>query len=987
IFANFNPAGAAGDAELAVSGDSLSEGDLGTRSLSFLITRTHNTDLVTVTATTQDASATAGFDYEPLTQTIVFTAGGSLASTIQISVTGDMLVEPDEAFSLILSAPISATLAVTNAVGTIINDDETFVSIAAGSVSEAAGSLPYTVTLSNAVSQPITVAVSSADGSAQVGDSDYQPIFASELMFPAETLTATGKILLTDDAVVEPDETLILTLATPISATLAVTDAVGTVLNDDVAIVSIEAGLGRESAGTLPYTLTLSAASSRPITVSVNTEDGSALVSDSDYQQITKHQILFPAGALTHTGQITVTDDAKVESDETFALSIGNLIANGLAISVSKKISDVAIIENDDSAAVTLVAPEAGFEGNSSLTPFAFTALLDHPVDGGFEVAYQTDSGTADTLLDLVDNDGFLTFAGTAGEEQQIIVNVRGDLAVEPTEAFSVTLGAVSKTSLSNLISVMTDSAIGTIIDDDSAGIFISNGRIVETDLGNNPQLVFTVTLSTEIVGGFSVDYSTADGSATASTGDYQPISGTLNFAGTAFESRPITVTVYGDRIVEADELLAVNLFNISSNDVAAFNSQGAGTIVNDDMAVLTLSEAISVTEGDTEEITVPVTVTLSQPVQGGFRLLWSAADKAATLADSDYLLAENQLVFDGDAGEQKTFKLIVQGDSKVELDESFSVQLDRTASLIGVDPAAILLPEDGRSITILNDDSATIILTGESRLEGTNLGFTTFFVTATLSADVDVPITVGFESAGETAQAGLDFTSTGGSKIFTGGAGETQLFEIQVVADEDIEPNESFTVQGSLLQSEGRDVSLPDDQSVATVTILDDDLKRVYLPLQYRDWRLVDGPDLVVSDIEIGSDRITVTIKNQGTEPVTRPFWVDSYLNPPIVPTGVNQTIIETQSEGFVWGIDLDSNAQTARLPMLPGDEIALTVGGQFYKASNSNFTSGDIPAGSTIYVQVDSFNPNTGFGQVEENHEIAGFFYNNIFKIVVSE
>ena len=43
--------------------------------------------------------------------------------TISVKVKGDATREPDETFSVVLSSPVNATLAVTSATGTIVNDD------------------------------------------------------------------------------------------------------------------------------------------------------------------------------------------------------------------------------------------------------------------------------------------------------------------------------------------------------------------------------------------------------------------------------------------------------------------------------------------------------------------------------------------------------------------------------------------------------------------------------------------------------------------------------------------------------------------------------------------------------------------------------------------------------------------------------------------------------------------------------------------------
>ncbi len=104
----------------------------------------------------------------------------------------------------------------------------------------------------------------------------------------------------------------------------------------------------------------------------------------------------------------------------------------------------------------------------------------------------------------------------------------------------------------------------------------------------------FTVTLSAAASSAVTVNYATANGTATAGS-DYVAASGTLTFAaGTT--TRTLPVTVNGDTTGEANETFHVNLSAASGATLA--DAQGIGTIVNDD-SVPTLSiNDISATEG-----------------------------------------------------------------------------------------------------------------------------------------------------------------------------------------------------------------------------------------------------------------------------------------------------------------------------------------------------------------------------------------------------
>jgi hypothetical protein len=87
-----------------------------------------NTDGASVTFNTSNGSAVVAVpdevdDYLPASGTLTWAPGDTSAKTIDISVFGDTLVEPDETFYVTLSSPTNATISRPRGVGTILNDD------------------------------------------------------------------------------------------------------------------------------------------------------------------------------------------------------------------------------------------------------------------------------------------------------------------------------------------------------------------------------------------------------------------------------------------------------------------------------------------------------------------------------------------------------------------------------------------------------------------------------------------------------------------------------------------------------------------------------------------------------------------------------------------------------------------------------------------------------------------------------------------------
>jgi len=171
---------------------------------------------------------------------------------------------------------------------------------------------------------------------------------------------------------------------------------------------------------------------------------------------------------------------------------------------------------------------------------------------------------------------------------------------------------------------------------------------------------------------------------------------------------------------------------------------------------------------------------------------------------------------------------------------------------------------------------------------------------------------------------------------------------------------------------------------------VMDEDTARVqvelagstiYLPMVMRK-TVPAAPDLVVEEIRATSGGMEVVIKNVGDAPVveTDAFWVDLYVNPDPLPSGVNQVWDSLCEEGMVWGVEEPA------LPLEPGGTITLRMGGEYYWEEYSEY-SGSVAEGTAIYVQVDSADVATMYGAVLEGHEIVGGPYNNISGMVYWE
>src|SRR5205085_8676361 len=114
----------------------------------------------------------------------------------------------------------------------------------------------------------------------------------------------------------EPNETFFVNLSSPINATIADGQGVGTIMDDEprISISDVTKAEGKKGQTTLfTFTVTLSAAYDQSVTMSYRTVDGTATTGDSDYIAQTG-TLTFKPGETTKTITIVVNGDSKKEA-------------------------------------------------------------------------------------------------------------------------------------------------------------------------------------------------------------------------------------------------------------------------------------------------------------------------------------------------------------------------------------------------------------------------------------------------------------------------------------------------------------------------------------------------------------------------------------------------------------------------------------------------------------------------------------------------
>lgn len=226
----------AGGVTVAVAAAAGDEGDALTGSLTFTVMLSAAAvEAITVDYATTAGTATVGADFNTATGTLTFPAG-STSQTVTVAVTGDLLDESDETFTLSLANVTgNATVGAVSAIGTIRDNDPT-PSLTISDAQRAEGNtgtapLVFNVTLSAASGRIVTAVYATTAGSAAAG-SDFAATNGTATFDPGQTSRQIS-VAVIGDTTVEADETFTVTLSAPTSTTLADASATGTIANDD----------------------------------------------------------------------------------------------------------------------------------------------------------------------------------------------------------------------------------------------------------------------------------------------------------------------------------------------------------------------------------------------------------------------------------------------------------------------------------------------------------------------------------------------------------------------------------------------------------------------------------------------------------------------------------------------------------------------------------------------------------------------------------
>ena len=762
----------------------------------------------TVTYTILNGTADTSTDITSATTGTVTLTAGQTVTTVSVSVSNDSLLESTENLSVSLtgisgtytSSAISLGSPVTQSL--TITDNETAVATVTpiGNLLEleSVGTRLFEVALNtvNNTGNSITIGYSFAGSAGSPGDYSASPA-SSVVIAPGGSL-ATITVTVTEDLLLESDETVIVTLNPTTnnpSVTGSSTAATLTIANNDSTTVTIaandsssteagDAGQFKVSLGTVNNTLA-------PIVVNYSLTGSAAA---SDYSPVSG-SVTIGIGQSEAFITVNPSDDALLESDEYVVATL--LGTNNTSAPVNTTPATVTIVDND--TATVSISPSATtlVEGTSGIFTIALNKVNN--TNSPITVTYSS-GGDATAPAD------YATLTGTAviavgSSDVQVTVSTSDDVTVESTESVTLTLGATSNPSVTG-----SGSSTLFVTDNDSATLTVtSSGSVAEPGSGQ-----FVVQLSNPSSSDTTVTIGTS-GDATSGS-DYTALPTTVVLtAGQTLAT--VTVNVSNDVTLEDDEQVIVTLGSITGDAEISVGSPSASTltITDTDAATLTVSTpTLTVDEGSTNFL---FSINLSNQSDSPTVVFYSLSGNATS--GLDYTVAASSVTFAPGVTNQQ---ITVTISDDVLLEGSETVALQVTAYTGDVDisigsPAA-------QTVTITDNDTATVTITASDASaaeQGLNVGVFKVDLGTTNLTGSDITVTLATPTG--SATSGADYTTLATYVVIANNA-RSEFVTLTPVDDSLVESTELVTLGLSSTSNPAVGVS----SSLATVTITDND-------------------------------------------------------------------------------------------------------------------------------------------------------------------
>ncbi|WP_074238394.1 Calx-beta domain-containing protein [Chitinophaga niabensis] len=949
--------------ELSVTktADAVESGTIGKFTISLPGTTTVSAEDITVNYTIA-GTATNGTDYTNLTGTVVIPANNH-SIDVDVTAAADQILEGLETVTLTItggqSASFSFTLAAANSATVDITDADNIpanLTLSISKVSDAKegsnpGNVKFSLPANIVAAQDITVSYSVSGGTA-TSDVDY-PALSGTAIIKAGDDAVTIPVPVIDDQIIEPLETVIITLTGGNGGSLTYTGAGDVTVNiedndntpDNLLLKVIKDTDATEhgTPGNFIVSLPDGVTSTEDITVNYVI---SGTATNTDDYNVLSGSVVITAGNSTANVPVTAVNDLVIEGTETVILEVtgGSQTSGVTYVPGPDKTASLDIIDDDQDPVNLVLTIAQDLDGAESGTNGRFTISLPFGITSSEDITVSyTIMGTATPGSDYTPLSGTVIIPAN-NNSIPLSVDVLNDNVIEPTETVIATLAGGSSASLTY---TGTNSATVNITDDESTipanlELTVTKGSDA-TEGATDGSFVISLAGTVRSANDITVHY-TISGTATPDA-DYTALSGTAVIRA-GDPGVTVTVPVLNDDILEVTETVILTLNGGTGAGITYTGTGNATVNITDDEntpANLVLNVAAN---GDVSEAASGAGFIISLPnnIKTATDLTVTYTVAGTAINGTDYAnLSGTAVILAGD----NSVAIQVNGidDQIIEGNETIQLTIAN-----GATPTGLLLTPGANStatIHLIDDDNNLNIVVSAtpSVAEPSTAGKFTISLAGGKAPAKDV--TVRYTITG-TATTAADYTALSSTAVIL--AGNTSVdVNLTVLDDELIEPTETviMTIDGGSSTDLTYTVGAP---NTATINITDTDATGNLV---------LDVTASKPNADEVGNHgEFTISIANgkRTAEPVTVQYTISGTATPNadyqpitgsiIIPAGANSIAVPVQVINDL----LVEDPETVILTISGGQSTSFTYTAGAADQATVTITSEDIPAGDLI-------------------------------------
>ena len=532
------------------------------------------------TATREDYTAA-----DPPTITI---PAGQMSATFAVTLRQDGESEPDETLSVeLLDANLPEGVAIADGTDTVRITDFALMASVTGPATVTEGqSATFTIELTGGDENrsDALVRYTATAGTAQApGDFDAP---SGTLTIPQGQTSGTVTIVTKADGVLDPSETLVLTLTEETSALgiglVRLDSAAGsasTTIADEGSVTWSVGDVTVEEGDAAVFTVTLNAPVQDPVTLTYRTADDTA-TAGSDYTGVTNGTVTVPGNSTSATFSVETVDDTQGEATESFTVEL--TLSSDAPMGVEPRTpTRVTVTITDDDIRLRPVSDVTITEGETKNVVLSLEQALLAPV----------------TVRSM-------PVAGTTASTEDFAITVPGLPPLDAQGAFTLPAGfeagAIAVTAVDDSKAEGTEELVLALLTVPTSGGQPATLGTIRITIEDNDELAASVTGPDSVDEGelarFTVKLGGGTGTAPVvvsyevsgtakAPGDYTAPSGTLTIdAGQA--SATIAIQTNTDNEIEPDETLVVTLTTATTaNGTARVGSpKSATTAIQDEV-------------------------------------------------------------------------------------------------------------------------------------------------------------------------------------------------------------------------------------------------------------------------------------------------------------------------------------------------------------------------------------------------------------------